>query len=36
MILFGPELFSKATTVVEFFLLSFMQELFLALSLFAG
>ena len=34
MILFGPELFSNATTVVEFFPLFFMQEFFLAL--FAG
>ena len=36
MILFGPELFSKATTVVEFVLLFLMQELFLAPSVFAG
>jgi len=28
MILFGPELFSKATMVVEFFQLFLMQELF--------
>ena len=37
MILFGLELFSKATMVVEFFQLFLMQELFLfAPRLFAG
>ena len=37
MILFGPEMFSKAAMVVEFFPLFLMQEpFFFAPSLFAG